>query len=78
MDRYASEVQSFFTIEQKHGPWSFLRLIDGGHLQNNVLTYYLHGETRKESRLEFELHNDVRALFTDVAQAADNTREETQ
>lgn len=75
LDRYASEVEAFSTIVQKQGAWSFLRLIDAGHLEDGVLTFYLHGEARKDSRVQFELHSDVRSLFTEVAVAADGARE---
>lgn len=75
LDRYASEVEAFSTVVQKQGAWSFLRLIDAGHLEDGVLTFYLHGEARKDSRVQFELHSDVRSLFTEVAVAADGARE---
>jgi len=75
LDRYASEVQAFTIVEQKQGAWSFLRLIDAGRLEDGVLTFYLHGDAREESRVQFELHNDVRTLFTEVAVAADGARE---
>lgn len=75
LDRYASEVQSFSTVVQKQGAWSFLRLIDAGRLEDGVLTFYLNNDARKESRVQFELHSDVRALFTEVAVAADGAHE---
>jgi hypothetical protein len=78
LDRYASEVDSSPTLVSKTGPWSFLSLLDSGHVEDNVLTFYLNGEARKDARVEFELHGDPRALFRDVALVADGTKEATR
>jgi hypothetical protein len=75
LDRYASEVDSSPTLVSKTGPWSFLSLLESGHVEDNVLTFYLNGEARKDARVEFELHGDPRALFRDVALTADGTKE---
>lgn len=75
LDRYASEVDASPTIASKTGPWSFLSLLETGHVEDNVLTFYLNGEARKDARVEFELHGDPRALFRDIALAADSTKE---
>jgi hypothetical protein len=78
LDRYASEVDSSPTVASKTGPWSFLSLLESGHVEDNVLTFRLYGETRKDAGIEFELHGDLRALFRDLAHAADGTKEATQ
>jgi hypothetical protein len=75
LDRYASEVDSSPIVASKTGPWSFLSLLESGHVEDNVLTFYLYGDARKDAGIEFELHGDLRALFRDLAYAADSTKQ---
>jgi hypothetical protein len=78
LDRYASEVDSSTTVASKTGAWSFLSLLESGRVEDNVLSFSLNGEARKDARIEFELHADPRALFRDLAYAADATKEPTR
>ncbi|HYQ18322.1 MAG TPA: hypothetical protein VEQ58_21250, partial [Polyangiaceae bacterium] len=75
LDRYASEVDSSPTLASKTGPWSFLSLLESGQVEDNVLSFYVFGEARKDARIEFEIRSDLRALFRDLANAADATKE---
>ncbi|HYP87844.1 MAG TPA: hypothetical protein VEQ59_06815 [Polyangiaceae bacterium] len=78
LDRYASEVDSSPTLVSKTGPWSFLSLLESGQLEDNVLSFYLYGEARKDARIEFEVGSDLRALFRELANAAEATKEPTR